>query len=96
MSRKRRDPEAPGRTRLSLTCSAAQKDLIEQAAARASTDVSTWVLGQVMPAAGAVNGHSDLAPVVLGGDAAGKLRAIGDRQGITPERALAQILSREA
>lgn len=86
MSAKRHDDKR----RLTVLCSDRQREMIRAAAAAAGTDVSTWVLAMGMRHAAPGTGTGD--PVVLAGAVADRLRAAGERQGLTPERALEQLL----
>lgn len=91
MSRRKHD--ASDSKRLQLVCTAAQRKLIEEQAARARTDVSTWVLAHCVRPAG-MDGHPG-SPLILGGQVADRLRDLAERQGINTDRALEQLLIAE-
>lgn len=78
---------------MTVICSTVQKELLEGAAESSGTDASTWLLAHAMRGAGASS--KDGAPLVITGPVADKLRALGDKQGISPDRALEQLLIAE-
>jgi uncharacterized protein (DUF1778 family) len=84
----RRDPAK--RTRITVVCSAAQKDLVTAAAKTAKADTSSWVLVHALAATRVENVAG--SPLVILGPAADRLRAMSDEQGISAERALEQLL----
>lgn len=77
---------------MTVICSTVQKGILEGAAVAANTDASTWILAHALKGAG---GARDGAPLIITGPVADKLRALGDRQGISPDRALEQLLIAE-
>jgi hypothetical protein len=91
VSAKRRDTSP--KTRLSLVCTKAQKQAIEDRAETAQVDASTWVLALCSRSAGL--GALSGMPLILGGQVADRLRELAQRQGINPDRALEQLLISE-
>lgn len=77
------------RDRLVISCSTAQKVLIEQGAQRADSDASSWALAHLMTK---VSGKQDGAPMVVNRALADRLRAAARRQGVEPDALLDQML----
>lgn len=78
---------------MTVICSVPQKGILESAAKAARSDASIWILAHALRGAGAADKEG--SPVIITGPVADKLRALGDRQGISPDRALEQLLIAE-
>lgn len=89
MSRKKVDPDT--KTRIQVVASSQQAQILAEAAQAAGcSDRSTWILAHAMKAAKAEDSAG--APLVVTGVVADRLRAEAERQGITPDQVLEQML----
>lgn len=78
------------KSRIQVVCSKLQRSLLEQAAVASDTDLSTWTLAVSLRAAD--KQQAEGAPLVIGGQAMDKLRALAARQGISADKLLEQLL----
>lgn len=91
-----RAKEIDGKTRVVITCSARQKELIDAAAKRSGCASSLLALTYTLRAIAAPNGHGPAedpeAPLILPGRLGAIVRQRATEQGVTPERALEMML----
>lgn len=89
MTRKKLDENE--KTRIQVVASRKQADILDKAAQAAGAgDRSVWILAHALKAANAADATN--APVVVSGDIADMLRAEADRQGVTTDQVLQQLL----
>lgn len=85
-----RDTSATAAARIQVLASAEQAQILADAAKAAGVDRSSWMLAHALKAAGAAaTAH---APLLVGGAVADRLRAAAERQGVTPEKLVEQLL----
>lgn len=91
---KRAERSAPtakaSKNRIQISVTDKQLSAIKAAAASAQSDVNAWALAKLMRAAG--EQRSAGTPIVISGEVADRLRAVADDQGISPDRAVEQLL----
>lgn len=88
MTAARRDPAQ--RTRITVVCSTAQKDLVTTAARAAKVDTSSWMLVHALAATRIDNVAG--SPLAIIGPVADRIRTVSEEQGISVQQLLHQFL----
>jgi uncharacterized protein (DUF1778 family) len=87
----RQNIEPKDKTRIQVVCSRQQRQVLEDAAKATGSEFSVWVMAHLLVDAGKQNVAA--APAIIAGDVADRLRASAQKQGVTPERLLEQLLA---
>jgi hypothetical protein len=87
--RKSGRPAVTPPARIQVLASAEQAKILAEAAAQAGSDRSSWMLAHSLRAA--AEDQAD-GPVTLGRHVSDRLRAAAERQGISPENLVEQLL----
>lgn len=76
--------------RIQVLVSPKQRDIIAEIAKRAGSNSSTYVLAQTFRAIGQQK-VGDEIPMIISGPTADRIRALADKQGISPDQMVEQL-----